>query len=692
MNDKIMQNVVSMLKDVMHGDYSVLEREDYQGITGVEIREATNLIVNNNLLSREEQNYWLNNIWKINYHHKPPTVEEYLTPAWLGEVGDTIYDHVKDDICTFLNPISNKRVLALSCAIGYGKSFLSALIAIYIVIHLSYMRDPKKFFGLNKAGSFAVVLMSFTKEKVGQILLQPFANILHSSPIFDRTLREDKLEYKQEHIDPWHIAYTTAGRMGAFQFTQDIHITTISNRAQLLGLNIIFGIASEISFWIKKGISVEEIWGSFTDLRERVNSRFHSRYLTGVVLDSSPLDLSLSPIDRWLYTGEAKKDPEVMIVNKKHWEVFPERYPQWRKTGKTFPVFRGTSAKAPKIIKDDVELSNYDKQDIIDVPIDKLNSFKSNLKKQIADYAAWPAGGLSKVIEEKSILENCFTSQLSNIYDYVYAPSSSPPEHLIWNQIRDQFFIEVKKDYYQFYRAPMALRTIHVDLSEKNDVSGIAMTHFENNEKGDSLIIVDFAFGISPQEHTINLDAVAEFIIDLKKIGNIRIFKATADQWQSVSLIQRLKREGIKSEKLSVDKDMSPYRLIVSWMQNERLKLGYSILVKNNFLSLIEITSDKGHTKIDHTKGDIVYNDGGDWDVSFMGTNAKDVSDALTGAGFTLVTEVSEKPKYVWKDEAYLYEEISIENNKEEENTITIRKDILENVKNKFGLVVHGTT
>ncbi len=87
---------ISMLRDLMNGDESVAQRETYKHISGEEIRQATNLIVNNPKLSMNERAYWLNNIWKINYVYKPPTIEEYLTPKWLGAPGDQVYSHVID--------------------------------------------------------------------------------------------------------------------------------------------------------------------------------------------------------------------------------------------------------------------------------------------------------------------------------------------------------------------------------------------------------------------------------------------------------------------------------------------------------------------------------------------------------------------------------------------------------------------
>jgi hypothetical protein len=615
-------------------------------------------IVLNPALSNAEKIHKLKNIWTEVYVYEPPSIEEFLTPKWIGATADKIYPHVKEVMQEFLNPASGRRVLALSTCIGWGKSSLTTLIAIYIVVHLCYMKDPKASFNLSAMGSIVIALMSFTQQKVNQVLLQPFANLLRDSPMFERVRQEERLEPKQKELEKkgeGKIAYTSAGRMGSFQFIKDIHITISSDRASLLGLNIILGIVSEISFWIKKGISVNEIWGAFSDMRERVNSRFAHKYLSGVILDSSPLDLSLSPIDKWIYEGDARDDPEVMVVNAKHWEVFPEKYPKWLHTGETIPVFRGDGSRPPKVLYRN-EINEYRPGEVYYFPIDTEQSLKNTfeLKKIVADLAGWPAGGLAKLIEDSTVLESMFTDSLNNIYTSITAPEEQEPEKLIWNKVRDIFFIQVGKRY-EFYRAPLAPRTLHIDLAESGDMASLAMNHLEIDKRtGDNVIVNDFTIAISPEASRINIDAVCNFIIDLKRLGSINFYKITADQYQSSALLQRLKRSNLEVDKLSVDRDNTPYRVVLSWILNEKVKCGKNIFLKNNLLSLVETKNDKNDKiKIDHTKGQLVYTDHGDWRTSQMGIHAKDVSDAFTGSAYVLITELDSKvPRYTWKEAA----------------------------------------
>jgi hypothetical protein len=202
---------------------------------------------------------------------------------------------------------------------------------------------------------------------------------------------------------------------------------------------------------------------------------------------------------------------------------------------------------------------------------------------------------------------------------------------------------------------------------------------------GHLYIINDFVLPISPQKSRINIDAVARFVIDLVKLGHISLYKVTADQYQSSDFIQRLKRAGIETDKMSVDRETAPYRVIASWIMNGRVKVGHNIFLKNNFQSLIETTTDKGKQKIDHSKGEIVYDDGGDWNTSFMGFNAKDASDAFTGSAYILISELTKEiPQYQWIEED---QDPHVEN---EDGKLNINQNIIDNINKKFGLVVNN--
>lgn len=689
--DKRLINATYLVKDLVAGDPNVETREDYQNLSGEDLRQAIKLILQNGNFNDAQKAYFLENTWRIHYKDKPPTISDFLTDAYIGPTALSIYPHVEDVLKDFWHPLSEYRHLLMSPHIGWGKSLAAAISALYVLVHLALMKNPKRYFNQSEAASIVVALISFSMKKATQLLVKPFYNILLTSPFFHRVKQEEHLENKQREYGTSRICWTTASKMeGAFQFTNDLHILTASDPANLLGLSMIQAVMSELSFFIDRGISPEMISRVYNDAKSRIYSRFGSRYFATTIMDSSPNDYDL-PIDNYIFSGKAaaETDDEGVhrnyVVTGAHWEqeAFKSLYPQWLKTGRTFPVFRGDSGQAPEVLTEE-KSNEYSKEEVYHVPIDLRNAFETDTKKMVKDYCGWPAGGEGKLIEDYHAIEQMFSSQLQNIYTAISAPANQHPEELVWNRVRDAFFIRSGRNAYEIYRAPREPRALHMDLSESGDVSGLSMAHMELNPSGEKVVVADFTLAISPEKSRINLDAIPLFILDLARKGRVPFFRITADSYGSANIIQRLKREGFSAERLSVDRDVSPYHIFVSWMKNGRIKAGRNIFLKNNLKSLIEITNDKGRQLIDHQKGKIVYDDGGGWGTSAMGVNAKDISDSLTGAAFTLINDYKAVPGYQWIDD----EEVNQTPVGEaaDGTTPAVRKDLLDQINAKFGL------
>lgn len=556
-------------------------------------------------------------------------------------------------------------------------SFTSTLWSLYITTHLWSMRDPKKFFGLSQATSIVHGLISFTMDKAQQLLLQPFFQILLSSPKFKRVKQEEYL-LKHQTEEPNTICWTSAGKMGALQFYNDIHYIIASSPAQLLGLNMISAIFSEISFFVEKGFSTEYIWRIYQDGKARVRSRFEDKYFAGTIIDSSPNDIELSPIDKYIFSGEAVKDPKNYVVTGAQWDFLPNKFPEWKKTGKTFPVFRGSQGEPAKLLHKD-EVVHYPEIEVYHVPIDIQKLFEENTIKNVKDYCGWPSGSQGILIREESIIEKMFTPQLKNIYTYIKASASKSSHRLIWNTIAPKFFIKYDKGY-EFYRNPIEKRYLHIDQAETGDLASISMVHPEISKDGEIIFITDFNIAISPEKDRINLDAIRLFILDLKLIGKIDIAMVTFDQYQSSSTIQFLKEKGFNASLLSVDRDPKIYLTYISLIQSGRIKSGRNIFLKNNLKSLQEVSLSSGRKKIDHTKGKIIYQDTEDWKMSEMGKYAKDISDSHCGAVWNCLHNFIGVPRMLWEDKT---------NNdfKVTSYSDAVKLKIKESLRNKYGLV-----
>jgi hypothetical protein len=650
-------DIPHLLKDICQGDDSVALRSQFQALSRPEIQEGLKLILTNPRLSAAARQDLILNTWRINYREKPPAMKEFLTDKWIGPMADSIHPHIREILENFWTLQSPYRHLVLGAAIGTGKSTCAAIHNLYVSVHLYLMRNPKKFFGLAASTSIVQAFISFSMDKATQLLLQPFIQILSTSPKFRRVKQEEHLKSQQEKY-PEQICWTTASKMGVLQFPGDIHYIVASGPHQLLGLNMIQSTMSEISFFIDRGFSPEYIWRIYQDSKSRIFSRFGNKQFCGTVLDSSPNDLDASPIDKYIFTGEAQKDKENYVSIGSQWEMYekdPQRvkvkslYPIYALTGETFPVFKGNASLPPEIVYPD-NLHTFDESEIYHVPIDLRREFEQATEKNVKDVCGWPANTSGKLINSQIRIEEIFTPQLKNLYSYIKVASTDPAKQLLWNQIRDKFFIQTGPERWEFYRAPRARRWLHFDQAETGDFAGIAMSHREYDLKSNEFLIVhDFTLAVTGgQNARINLDAFRTFPEDLRNLGKIDLRSVTFDRFQSSTTVQYLKEQGFNARQFSVDTSVDPYISYASLINIGNVKCGRNIFLKNNIKSLQEIKTVRGRRKIDHMIGKIIRDDGAHWALSQMGMYAKDCSDCCAATAYQLVHEDEGIPQYIY--------------------------------------------
>ena len=645
------------VKDLLQGDESVAPL--LVDVDDELMGEVLRIVTSDPLLSDKQRFNLIANSWRVSYRVKPPSTEELLTERWLGPSAgpSELFPHIKKTLVEFGEPSSPYRHLVMAPHIGWGKSTCSVFRALEVFINLWCMRNPKKYFpGINTATPIAWLLMSFTEEKARQVLLQPFIKILTTSPMFHRVKYEERLDSMQLE-DPGHICWTTAGRMGSLQFYNDIHAIVGSSPQKLLGLTMIGATLSEISFFVDQGFSVDYIWRTFQDAKWRIKNRFPNQKLAGTILDSSPNDIDLSPIDRYIFTGEAAKDPENYVITGAQWDYLPDKTPIWQRTGETFPVFKGSSKEPAKMLRTPDEVASHSAEDIYNVPIDLKTAFEENCAKNVKDFCGWPSGSQNKLFADPSVIEDIFTPLLKNQYSFIEAPANAKPERQIWDVIGPKFFIKVGERRWEFYRAPHVFRYIHIDQSESTDFTGISMCHAETWYKASgeqrvplTIIVADFTIAIRPGKYRVNLLAIPYFIMDLRRLGGINISKVTFDHYESDIGVKLLKDDGIDVSKQSVDYPIGAYSSFASYINSNRVRAGYNIVLKNNLKSLHETATPGGNRKIDHIKGKLVTEDTGNWDTSFVGINAKDVADSLCGAAASCVSNIHERASFIWEE------------------------------------------
>lgn len=658
LNDtKTLANVQDIYKDIVAGDPNALKIFDGLDLDMEAIRTAINFIIESQISDKDKSSLFKES-WRVNFRAKPPTPEEFLTEIYLGPTAKTIYPRIKKIFIEFMDPTQVARNLILFPFIGFGKSFLSTLITLYISVIVSLMRDPHKYFGLNTATTIAQMLVSYSIKKSKELLLDPYLNIMGASPFFEKvgrkdTMKEMKLEFESKTtVDK--LYYTTADPTSELMFDSGIAIKCASNPRNLTGLSILSGVCSELMFFRDAGKSDDFILRIWNDLKGRVYSRMKGNFYGVSILDSSPNSLT-SPLESWIWY-DASKDPNYYVVKGSIWQWNPEEYEADFKKGNTFKIFTGGKGQPPRILDPlDPMLKDKtaDQTKIIEVPSKgpdgKMRSyFEDDLIKSLKDFAGIPAGAADSIITDYSIIEDMFKNNLKNIYLNISAPANLSPKNLIWNQIKDTFFKNIAGTY-EYYYLPKISRCISVDQSEVTDVTSISMAHVERDkETSDLYYVIDFTIAIVPDKERINLSAIEEFIKDLRNLGHLNITKISFDRFQSSTTLQNLKRDNFDVENLSVDRTTGPYLNLVSLLNRRKISCGKNIFLKNNLKSLYLMHTKCGKVKIDHDSSSAqVISGNSNWDTSFIGYYGKDVSDSVA-AVVELCTKEFPVPQVNW--------------------------------------------
>ena len=649
-----------------------------------DINSALGLILHDEKLSEREKGNLLENSWKINHKFKPPTPEEFLTEKWIGPMAKDVFPHCREVFLNYFNPNINKNKLVTYSCTGYGKSTLLAMIKVYrATINESY-RNPKQYLHLGEITRLTDATICFTKSSAFSLVLNLVLNLLNTSPMYKR-LKYERDMLNQEYIESGKILFCNTTEGDSVFRIGNTYMDCVNDIQSLIGKNLTCVSCTEMSF-LSEFMPEERVMKLLNEMISRVQNRFgYNNPNVSIIIDTSPNSLE-TQVDQWI--NKHKNDKDVLFVNTNKWSLptFDWMFPQYNKDreNNVFPIFKGTSTQPTKIITKE-EVKNYDENDILWTPIDIYELAKDNVAKTMRDYGATPTvGSDTKLFTNHQLVEKCFVPNLKNFYMFEYASYMLAPETLLWEKVRPLLYVYTGKgESFRLKRYPMAERFVHIDMAEKKDMAGISMVHLEADKIGRKMYIADFTFPIiSKKDDKINLDSFKYLVYCMKVYGNTNIKKVTYDGFESKSSIQFLERNGFECERLSLDISPDYYLSFASWVVQERVKIGKSLVMKNNMKSLI--TTNNGHNGkesksgkliIDHVQGEWIDLENSDWEKSKCGYFGKDLSDSFVGA-------CTNADKSNVNYASFLYDDNEEKYDLDKKNEENIKDDIYK----KFGL------
>ena len=600
---------------------------------------------------------------RIIFYKKPPTPEEFLDPSngWVPkDTTENMYPWIKQEFIDILTPDPTKPIVVEYGATRIGKTFLAVHLMLYIIIFFHHLREPAMFFGKSSITELAIYIISFDYDKTKELYLNKIFAIMKKSSKFKLVKFQDKVEQEQNKIGRDVIVYSKAATTGEITLASRLQLQMGNDDAlAFVGADICVAFVSELAFWIEKaGATEERVYRLYTDLRGRIKATVGRQYLSFLYLDTSA-NTTDSLIEKHII-NELQHREYVHFTWLNRWTAIPEKDKDapkiWHKTGQTFKVIVGAGSIPAKIVNNENDLEGVPTDLIKDIPIDYYDEFKDNLLKSIKDIAGIPTARENKFITDLSIVDRMFNNPLiENIEGVIITDSGDNPNELLWDKINSKFFNKTLDGKFKFKRAQNEIRYVGIGnaYSLKGNLMGYAIVHKEwSREKNNLIFVGDMAFALGPGDKGISLDAPVCFMVDANKYAGAMFYGIQSDSMAAYAgQKQFLDRMGMQMINHTTDKDISLYQQFYTFLNNDLIKCGRNIFLKNNLNSLIITKNEKGKEKIDHIHGQEENKYAGDFENSKCGINAKDVSDALAQAVFLAYSHDNYIPATCYEDE-----------------------------------------
>lgn len=548
------------------------------------------------------------------YEEIPVSVEEFLhNPKYLGrgltdDTGRfTVYPYWEETLQKiFPDPLkpSKYNTVALSGAIGLGKSFFASLIMCYELYRMLCLKDPYVHYKLQPIDKISFAVMNITLDAARGVGWDKLQQLLQSSE--------------------WFLQHGTVSGNTNIEWHPGKRIELIcgSQSRHIIGRAVYNCFFDEISFQPNQEVA-KQIEKAKT-LVNTASARMQSRFMRG---DKNPTILILASSKRteqsymeiFIQSRKARDSKTTYVVDEPQWVIRNDKI-----TGEWFKVAVGNKFLASEVLPlgitdEEVKEARNRGFNIIDVPMGYYENFMEDIDIALTDIAGISTTSSSRYISGTRLAAiktkdyvNPFTKEILEI-------GNSPQDE---HQYYDYF--DMSKISEDLMSKPLF---IHMDMSISGDKTGIAgvwvigkKPHQAGQpESKDLMYQAAFAVSIkAPKGFQVSFEKNRNFIRWLREQG-FAVKVVSTDTFQSYDTGQALLNEGFKHEMISVDRTNSdricvPYQFFKSAIYEKRL-----VLFENDLLieEIIGLERDNNSGRIDHSPS---------------GINSKDMSDAVCGA------------------------------------------------------------
>lgn len=537
-----------------------------------------------------------NMLWEVDYKRRPVSIVEFLTsPDYMGDIG--IFPKWKDELGTVCDPSANIFEWVLTGAIGTGKTTASIVAMCYKLYMLSCMNDPQQFYGAAKGSMIVFGLYNVFTYKVGTTSWEVMRSFVDMCPYF------------QEHFKRSEGKYSLL-------FPNKISVIAGSQELHALGENIYAVLLDEVNFMKGGGDpALAQAHRLYNATRNRIESRFQAM---GKVPGLMCLVSSKKHESDFLegHIAKVRGSKRTYVSDHSLWGVKYDRYSFYHAEMRgedphdfMFRVAVGDRYTKSRIMGDDGIPTPEEK--VVWIPVEERESFERDLDLAIRDKAGIATYAINPLIPEASRILSCIDKNRAHPFFQEWitidVKENDPIDgYLNLNALFD-IFGSMRRPKFN----PGVPRFIHIDIGLTGDCLGFSMGHnykmeYRKQQRPDGSIYnapvphvyMDLMLQIRPpQGSEIDLSRVREFIFALQSNG-YNIAGVSYDGFQSRDSVQILRRAGLESVILSMDRDETAYMLLRQLIMELRINYyNYQPFIKE--VTYIKRNMEKG--KIDKT-------------------------------------------------------------------------------------------
>lgn len=454
-----------------------------------------------------------------------------LFPYWEELLKKIYPDPLKSATC---------NTLALTGAIGIGKSTEAIIIGLYELYRMMCLKDPYVYYGIMNIDTISFAVINITLDAAQGVAWSKLQSLLQSSDWFMNNGVLSKSATPEWSPKP----------------ESKIELICGSQPRHFIGRALYWAFFDEISFIPNQ--DVEKQKQKATELISSASARMQSRFMkndvnpTIMVLASSKRT-EQSFLETWIENKKKNESRTTLIVDEPQWVIRDDK-----KSNRTFKVAVGNKFLASEILPlnaTETDASNYRDRGfkIIDVPIGYYENFLDDIDIALTDIAGISTTNLSTYISGERLLQTKFDGKNAFTKDIITVGNA------IDDTTQYSEFFDLSQITPEMKSKPLF---IHLDMSLTGDKTGIAGVWIKGKrppQEGipeNKEVVFQMAFCVSvkaPKGHQVSFEKNRNFIRWLKEQG-FRIKYITMDTFQSASMLQDLQRDGFNAEILSVDR------------------------------------------------------------------------------------------------------------------------------------------